>query len=484
MQIPLFDEDEYYKIAIAVAKESSGQEEFEQKLDKINRQQRKKLTAIMDHALKDALANAETFTSNDAWLTAIYASQTGCLQYFVQLLEGVVSGRKAAVVGADAEHEAPLDNDIHENLDAKARNPAEEQTRDVVLEARAHADYSGYPYMNGPMPRYWDAQHPDDYELDYRTRSEGSTREQTPSDEIILTGPCVEYTSFTSDGTTYGASEAVSQSPPTQQLPRPISSDKRLLTKDNGDAVREVQISTLGDDGSAALTKKRVRPDEDAVVQEPKRRKLEHNAAPTPPRQNPRKRSRSDDDGEDNGYKRQKIESLPSPPTSHTSSAESGEDTAADGVPSTSPGNALANNQLRNQSKSLGTPGAGTAHGKRKYRKGGPVLRTTRAKASRAASQTPRTYRSSRRSTSSSLWELDASVSEGMVVILAGPGAAAQLKENNDAFLLSSCSLGPVVSSLGSVQGSEQHGRGGEHFSAFIMSDFDLFLGKHGVGRV
>ncbi|KAK1249290.1 hypothetical protein MKX07_002806 [Trichoderma sp. CBMAI-0711] len=292
MQIPLFDEDEYYKIAIAVAKESSGQEEFEQKFDKINRQQRKKLTAIMDHALKDALANAETFTSNDAWLTAIYASQTGCLQYFVQLLEGVVSGRKAAVVGADAEHEAPLDNDIHENLDAKARDPAEEQTRDVVLEARAHADYSGYPYMNGPMPRYWDAQHPDDYELDYRTRSEGSTREQTPSDEIILTGPCVEYTSFTSDGTTYGASEAVSQSPPTQQLPRPISSDKRLLTKDNGDAVREVQISTLGDDGSAALTKKRVRPDEDAVVQEPKRRKLEHNAAPTPPRQNPRKRFR------------------------------------------------------------------------------------------------------------------------------------------------------------------------------------------------
>jgi hypothetical protein len=40
------------------------------------------------------------------------------------------------------------------------------------------------------------------------------------------------------------------------------------------------------------------------------------------------------------------------------------------------------------------------------------------------------------------------------------------------------------VSSLGSVQGSEQHGRGGEHFSAFIMSDFDIFLGKHGVGRV
>ena len=71
-----------------------------------------------------------------------------------------------------------------------------------------------------------------------------------------------------------------------------------------------------------------------------------------------------------------------------------------------------------------------------------------------------------------------------MVVILAGPGAAAQLKEDNDAFLLSSCSLGPVVSSLGSVQGSEQHGRGGEHFSAFIMSDFDIFLGKHGVGRV
>ncbi|KAH0491206.1 hypothetical protein TgHK011_002646 [Trichoderma gracile] len=399
MQIPLFDEDEYYDVAIAAARESNGQEEFEQRLDKINRQQRKKLTAIMDHALKDALANAESFTSNDAWRTAVHASQTGCLQYFVQLLEGVVSGRKAAVVAAD---EAPLDNDTHENLDDKARN---EQTRDVV-QARAYTDDRGYPYMDGPMPRYWQAQHPDEYEWNYKTRSECDGRDQTPSDDFILAVPAVEYTTPTSDDR---APSSTSQTSSVQQPLPPVSTDGHLVTEDDGEVAQEAPARSLGEDGSTALTKKRRRPEEDAAAQEPKRRKLEHDAAPTPTRQTSRKRSRSDDDGEDNGYKRQRIESLPSPPTSHTSSAELGEDTTADGVLSTDQSNASANIQARSPSQPLGTPGADVADGKRKRRKGGSVSRITRAKPSQTASQTPRNCRSSRRSTSSPLWELDSS---------------------------------------------------------------------------
>ncbi|TFB00341.1 hypothetical protein CCMA1212_007907 [Trichoderma ghanense] len=400
MQIPLFDEDEYYDIAIAVAKESNDQEEFEKRFERINRQQWKKLTAVMDHALKDALANAESFTSNDAWLTAVYASQTGCLQYFVQLLEGVVSGRKAAVVGADAEHETPLDNDTDENRD-KARNPAGEETGDVVPEVRAHAEYSGYPYMNGPMPRYWEAQHPDDYEWNYKTRSECDGRDQTPSDDFIIAVPAVEYTTPTSDDT---APNPTSRTSSVQQPLPPISTDGHLVTEDDEKAAQEPPASSLGEDGSTPLAKKRIRPNEDAAAQEPKRRKLEHDAAPILTRKTSRKRSRSDDDGEDNGYKRQKIESLPSPPTSHSSSAVFGGDTTDD-APSLSLSDAPASIEPRNPSKPLENPGADAVDGKRKRRKGDSVSRTTRAKASR----TPRNGRSSRRSKSSTLWELDSS---------------------------------------------------------------------------
>ncbi|KAL6886433.1 hypothetical protein HDV57DRAFT_490461 [Trichoderma longibrachiatum] len=402
MQIPLFDEDEYYETAIAIAKESNDQQDFEEKFERQNREQRKKLLAIMSHALEDALANAETFKSNDAWLTAIYASQTGCLQYFVRLLEAASSGREAVMVEADAEHEVPRNSYAGEVMNDKTRKPAEEGRRDMVPEAQAHSDYHGYPYMNGPMPRDWAAQHPDDYEWNYKTRSEYNSRDQTPSDDFIIAAPAVEYATAASNDAAPNSSSRTSSV--RQPLP-PIPSDGHLVTEDDEKAAQKAPASSLGEDGSTALTKKRIRSDEDATAQKPKRRKLEHDAAPTPTRQASRKRCRSDDDSEDNGYKRQKMESLPSPPTSHTSSTELGEDTTTDEIPSTSPSNASANNEPRNPSNSLETSGADTADVKRKRRKGGSVSRTTRAK----ASQTPQNCRSLRGSKSSPLWELDSS---------------------------------------------------------------------------
>ncbi|KAL7803364.1 hypothetical protein V8C44DRAFT_344475 [Trichoderma aethiopicum] len=401
MQIPLFDEDEYYETAIAIAKESNDQQDFEEKFERQNREQRKKLLAVMSHALEDALANAETFKSNDAWLTAIYASQTGCLQYFVRLLEAASSGREAVMVEADAEHEVPRNSYAGEVMNDKTRKPAEEGTRDMVPEAQAHSDYRDYPYMNGPMPRDWAAQHPDDYEWNYKTRSEYNRRDETPSDDIIIAAPAVEYATASNDA----APNSTSRTSSVRQPLPPFPSDGHLVTEDDEKAAEKAPASSLGEDGSTALTKKRIRSDEDATAQKPKRRKLEHDAAPTPTRQASRKRSRSDDDSEDNGYKRQKMESLPSPPTSHTSSTELGEDTTTDEIPSTSPNNASANNEPRKPSESLETSGADTADVKRKRRKGGSVSRTTHAK----ASQTPQNCRSLRGSKSSPLWELDSS---------------------------------------------------------------------------
>ncbi|PTB66950.1 hypothetical protein BBK36DRAFT_1117021 [Trichoderma citrinoviride] len=459
MQIPLFDEDEYYDTAIAIAKESNDRQEFEEKFERKTRQQRKKLLAMLDHALGDALSNAETFKSNDAWLTAIYASQTGCFQYFVRLLEAAASGREAVLVDADAEFESPRNSDAGEDMSKKTQNSGM-GARDVVPGVQAHADYRGYPYMDGPMPRYWAAQHPDDYEWNYKTRSECNGRDQTPSDDFILTVPAVEYTTSKPSGT---APDSTSRTSTVQQLP-PLSSDGHLVTEDDENATQEASTSLLVDDGSTALTKKRVRSDEDATAQKPKRRKLEHDGAPST-RQASRKRSRSDEDGEDNGYKRQKIESLPSPPTSHTSSADFEEDTTTDDDPSVNLSDARESTKSGNPSKSLGNPDADTVDGKRQRRKGGSVSHTTRAK----ASQTSPNRRSSRRGKSSPLWELDSSgkphsrlvrekrwrsvqlrawslsrqgwvqrrslkskircLGRNMVVILAGLGAAAQFKQ-------------------------------------------------------
>ncbi|KAL6873024.1 hypothetical protein J3F83DRAFT_731782 [Trichoderma novae-zelandiae] len=401
MQIPLFDEDEFYDTAIAIARESNDQREFEERFERKNRQQREKLLAIMNRALEDALANAETFKSNDAWLTAIYASQTGCLQYFVRLLEAAASGREAVLVEADVGHEAPRSIDAGENMSEKTRNPWGE-ARDVVPGAQAHADDRGYPYMNGPMPRYWAAQHPDDYEWNYKTRSECNGRDQTPSDDFIIAVPAVEYTTSKSDGT---APDSTSRTSSVQQPLPPVSSDRHLLAEDDEKATQEAPASSLGDDGSTTLAKKRIRSDEDATAQEPKRRKLEHDAAPTAPRQAPRKRSRSDDDGEDNGYKRQKIESLPSPPTSHVSSVESGTDRSADETQSVSPSKAPEGDTPNSADTPSGIPSTNAADGKRKRRKRASVSRTTHTK----TCQHSPTSRSLRRGKSSTLWELDSS---------------------------------------------------------------------------
>jgi hypothetical protein len=435
IRIPILGEDEYFNSAIAIVKASKDKEDFERLFEKTNKQRWEKFRSLMVNISREIDRTEESFPCQAAHLATFNACNNSCLEHFVGLLKGHVLGWEADVVESHAEPEALSDNsDVTKEISRETQKPIEEETQNPLREETQipieeetqgpiEEDYSyDYP-LTGQIPPEWESQHDPERDWTYRTPSERKASRERYEENFVFIGTYSEYLAPTADDAAPGARDSDDEVPSLQQLPSLLLDDTSISEKeDEGKATQDVlgkHLSSPSKDENSTLTKKRVRfdddDDDDIINHEHKRRKLENTTAHTPTSptsptshasssiQQPagggvsKKRSRSDDEEEDeeedNGYKRQKIESLPSPPTSHTSPASSTEDISTSHLPSENP--------EKNPEEQVPE----TISGERKRRKQSSTSRAPRTKSSRNIPNT----RSSRRAKSSTLWELDSS---------------------------------------------------------------------------
>ncbi|RFU78267.1 hypothetical protein TARUN_3965 [Trichoderma arundinaceum] len=420
IQIPIFDDEEYFETAIAILKASKDEQDFERKFEETNKQRQEVLLSLMSKAAGRAVYHDKVFPCKAAWNTVLDVCQTGCFEHFLRLLQGTAFGWEADVVDENADHEARSDDndnvtnhlseEMYHSAEEETTSPIQGETQHSMTEERVPIDDYDYSFT-AHIPQEWETQHLDDWDCTYVSPAERKARQDEYTDNIVFIGTYSEYKAPTSEGAAHRAPDFDDEVPSIQQLPPLLSSDTSISEK--GDAGRRTrgvlgaQPCSPSDEGDSALSNKRVRfSDDDFNGHDFKRRKLETSTAHTSTAHASsslqqatggsvtRKRSRPDDDDEDNGYKRQKIESLPSPPTSHTSSTLSTED-----IPTDHPPPGISDKASENQISS-------TNSSRRKRRKQqNTSSRTPRAKSSRNASNT----RSLRKAKSPTFWELDSS---------------------------------------------------------------------------
>ncbi|KAL7946060.1 hypothetical protein V8C42DRAFT_322350 [Trichoderma barbatum] len=392
MQIPILGKKEYFDTAMTIAKASKSKQEFESKFEEINKQRKEMLLATMKHISREIFTKDDIFPCKDAEARASIACATGCLDHFIRLLEGSVFGWEADVVEPDE----PITFD--ENGEEYIGVEFDEDGNCIrfPLECESGGLNFDITYSSFDSPR---------------KRSPEESR-----DNVIFTGTYAEYLASKSGRKTHGSLDSDKRLASTRKLQALQSSDAFIPDKggeESGtqDAPRK-HLNDPSGDGSSTSTKKRVRfidGDVDEVAgHQPKRRKLNDSAAPTPTLETAHsiqqsssgsvtgKRSRPDDgdDDEDNGFKRQKIESLLSSPTPHASSIESAEDMSTNIPPQETPAKSLEAQDTD-----------AIVKGERKRRKRSSASRGPYAR----PPGNPSTSRSSRRGTSSTLWELDTS---------------------------------------------------------------------------
>ncbi|KAM0254878.1 hypothetical protein ACHAQJ_006315 [Trichoderma viride] len=316
----------------------------------------------------------------------------------------------------EEETQTPVEEETQIPVERELQSPIEEETRGTIEEKKTPVDWYDYSLNSEILPE-WETQYDPEWDWTYRSPNERKASRERYGEDFVFLGTYSEYYAPTSDDTAPRALVSDDEIPSMQQLPPSLLSDTPVSEKgDEGNTTQDVlgkQLSSPSNSGSSTLAKKRVRfdVDDDIIDPEPKRRKLENATTHTPTSPTPhssssiqqaaggsvsKKRSRSDDDDEeeeDNGYKRQRIESLPSPPTSHTTPASSTEDVSINHL---SPGNPEKLPEKQDPE---------TTNGGRRRRKQTSTSRTPRAKSSRNILNT----RSSRRAKSSTLWELDSS---------------------------------------------------------------------------
>ncbi|KAL7894784.1 hypothetical protein HDV63DRAFT_382482 [Trichoderma sp. SZMC 28014] len=109
IQLPIFQEEEFFNHAMAIAKVAKNREEFEDLFEKMNRQQHERLMALMDKAGNAAIYNNEIFPCKEAEYTALNISRTGCFIYFAKLLQGSIVGWEADIASDSDDTKEPKD---------------------------------------------------------------------------------------------------------------------------------------------------------------------------------------------------------------------------------------------------------------------------------------------------------------------------------------------------------------------------------------
>lgn len=414
--MPIFDKEDYFRTAMTIAKDAKSKQDFERKFEEVNKRRLEELQSL----LRDIF-----------WNTNILYN-FNCLERFVRVLGDYALEQKAeaeeAAKAAEAEAAEEAKAVMEKQKYMEENSPqewggifVEDETETLIREISrspsAEFDYEEYPFVD--LRNVDGSQLPyDDIDWGYRSRQKNDTFMAT------------NYGSWkpASDDNTPNSDDDDSQdfedAKETNCEPLKPALDDNTHNSDDDDDEQNFEdanetvatedglrrpSSVLSKSSSSNSAKKRVRfsgEDEDVSIPEPKRRKLEDPLSPTPTSPTTyvpssikqvadasvsRKRSRPDEEEEeDNGYKRQKTENVPQPP-SLISPASSTEDGSA---------SHLAQGTLEKVPKERTSN-----NGRRKQRIQKSTSQTSRAKPPRNTLNT----RSSRRATSSTLWELDSS---------------------------------------------------------------------------
>lgn len=403
-RIPLLDKEEYFRTAMAFAKDSKSREDFEQRFEEENKRRLKMLRSMLKNMYWDLEENLPTRTARNATSDA---QDLSCLEHLVRLLNGYISDRKADIESAKTAVEKQ--NHTEENpLQERGLVFIEDETATLIREIGQSPSidpaYEEYR-RTGRIPNEWASQPPRDIDWGYEFNKQHQAARERHRESDFFTRTNIESLTFASDDAALHALGSDDDTPSIQQVPSLTSNDSQDLEKGNESLATQDELrkrsSVSSKSKSSNSAKKRVRfdADEDISTREPKRRRLENTLAhaetsPISPTTRTssiqaangsvsRKRSRADKDEDDNGFKRQKIESLPRPPSSVST------DVLAGGGPE----KVLDEQDPENND---------SGRKRRKQKSKSPTLRAT-------SSRNILNTRSSRRAKPSTLWELDSS---------------------------------------------------------------------------
>lgn len=424
--IPLFDKEEYFRTAMALAKDSKSKKDFERRFEEENKRRLKILRSGLKKMCRDikkahptraahtATFLEETHSTRPAYIATSHAQDLTCLEHFSRLLNGYILDRKADMASPTIVVENQS-NSADKPLQERGLECVEDETSTLIGEA-SHSpsddpEYEEY-LRTKRIPDEWGSQLGPDIDWSYESNKEHRIAQERyrESDDFFRTN-IEPLTSAFKDAASH-ALISDDDAPSIQQVPSLVSNDSQDLEEENETTTHDGQrrrssFSFKSSSTNSAKKRARFDDDEDISTHEPKRRKLESTLAhaetsPTPQTirasslqaangSASRKRSRADEDEEDDGFKRQKIESVPRPP-SLVPIASSTEDDLANHLAQGSSEKVLEEQILENNNSG------------RKRRKQKPTTPTLRATSSRNILNT----RSSRRAKSSTLWELDA----------------------------------------------------------------------------
>ncbi|KAM0486974.1 hypothetical protein ACHAPX_000241 [Trichoderma viride] len=409
--IPISDSVGYFEMAMTIAKASKNKADFEQKFAQENERRLHQLHSVLNDMFWEIPRRSPFLVQNSD------ARKFRCLEHFVRVSDGYILARtdkepaKIVVEKQDSARETPLEEKEQIVIQGEPETLIGETSRSLS----ADADDEEYLSPEGAIDDdECFSQHPYDIDWCYKLIQEHEPRRMRHGESDTFMRMTFESAMRASDNSASYTLNSDDDTPSTQEVRSLTSNDSQDL--EGGDESLATQdgrrrpSSLSSKSRNLDSAKKRVRfdDDEDISTHEPKRRKLEDSpthteTSPTPqttrasfsqaaPGSASKKRSRSDEDEEDNGFKRQKIETLPRPP-SPVPIASSTEDGSTDHLVQT-----ISEKELREQVPQ-------SNNGRHKRRKQKPTPPASRAKSSRTIPNT----RSSRRGKSSTRWELDSS---------------------------------------------------------------------------
>ncbi|KAL7946323.1 hypothetical protein V8C42DRAFT_320258 [Trichoderma barbatum] len=341
MQIPLFGEEEYVNTAIEVLNNSKNPEDFEKNFERVNKRRREVLMLLLGSALWK-IHKRKDFPSQAARCAAIRACETGCFQYFLQLLKGDIWGWEADIA-EDADTANTLSEEIPQGTvidETQCRVEIPEEYR-ISDEKQKYFDEC---LAAGTIPEEWETQMDTEWDEEYKTPRQRQEELEESAKATFYIGTTWEYPAPAPNGT--GTLNGDDDSLPSTMSPPPSPGIPKEEFK--GRQMQGLLQNSLPKDTGSRPAKKRVRfaDEEDDDDREPKRQKLDDweplstpdtpsteqpviNETPSPIQTSNKKgkRPRDDDEGDDDDNvedirKRQKLDSPTTLPTPDTPSAE------------------------------------------------------------------------------------------------------------------------------------------------------------------
>ncbi|KAK1241420.1 hypothetical protein MKX08_001394 [Trichoderma sp. CBMAI-0020] len=414
--IPISDEEEYFKIALEVAEESESKEDFERKFEEKNKERFQTLDFVLDRSycsIQGTLAARES--QHPAHAANPRAKNLNCLEHLVRLLNYYVN-EDVSQRKAEKESETIVvekqDYTKENSRQERGHMSIEDETEKLIGETSPtpSVDLEYEEYLDGKRldEDEWGSQPPHDIDWAYKLDQEYKARQMRQGGSSTFAKAEFESLKLLSDDAASHTLNSDDDIPSIQQIPSLVSNDSQGPTEGNESLATQDELRRRSSISSKSKKRARFDDDEDISTHEPKRRRLENTlmhteTSPISPTtctssiqsangSASRKRSRSDEDEEDNGFKRQKIESLPHPPSPAPSACSMEDDSTSHLAQGSSEG-------------VLEEKAPESNNGRHKRRKQKPTPPTSRANSSRNILNT----RSSRRAKSSTLWELDSS---------------------------------------------------------------------------